>query len=45
MKKLAAGETQRLVSGEFNVSQSAVHKLRIKFRETGSIKTRRPGRP
>ena len=45
IKKLEAGETQRSVEKEFNVSQSAVYKLWIKFRETGSIKNaKRPGR-
>ena len=41
ISKLEAGETQRSVAGEFHVSQSAVHKLWIKFKATGSIKTQR----
>ena len=46
MRKLKAGETQRSVAGEFNVSQFSVHKLWIKFRETESIKiAKRPVRP
>jgi transposase len=45
ISKLEAGETQRSVAGEFHVSQSAVHKLWIKFKATGSIKNaKRPGR-